>query len=426
VTHELVRPAELRAAALSLRAVQGRFTTLEARVAGCRQAEGTWLGAAAAVHEVRVLSLARGLGACAEPLGRVAEGVDRLATRAEAAHADQRRLEHRRTELLRERELVLAAPVDPDDAAGLTPRALALRRLEAELARIAAELDRLEDELEVGRRVLAAVLEDAPPPPLPPDLAALARLAISVAGALGGLRQIHRGVAILALSVRYARSVDLGARMLLALRIGDLLRLVERVPWWARRLGRLGLLAVPLTVLPSALPDVLTGGGHPGWRGVVTRASGVLAIAGSVAIAAPVPVPHIKAAGAIALGSYALWKAGSWTYDNRELVARLGGVAWAEAKRRAGELAELMRPTPLLPWGPLGPLPPLLGGGAGWDGLRDLLPEPPDDWRDLIPGGGDLPRLPDLPLGPVIRLPILPGPLGPRIPLPFDPFRWWS
>lgn len=427
MTLAAVRPDDLREAGRTLRAAGCRLRDAQRLTAGTLPASLRWRGLAAAVHARQVESLARAIGCCSEPLDRVAVAVERFAALAEEGQLERERLVCRYAELVEVRRRLLVRTPPPEDPERLRHQA-ALREVARQLLGIESGLERLEEQLEAARRGLAGELDASRPPSPPPDLMTLVRLGTSIGGAVGGLRRIHLGVSVLVLSARYARSVDLGARLLLTARVRELVTVIERAPWWAKRLGRLGPLSLLASVAVPAWRDVATGGGHDGVRAVLTRVSGVLGLAGAGALALPVPVPHLKAGGAIALGAHGVWKAGSWVYDNRELVGRLGGVLWEDAKRRAAELGDLLGPTPLLPWGPLGPLPPLLGTGDGWDGLRDLLPDLPDldELRERLPGGGRVPDLPDLPLGPVIRVPVVPLPGSPLVPVPFDPFGWFD
>jgi hypothetical protein len=427
-----VRPEDLRAAARTLRLTGGRLHAMERAVTACRPAGPTWRGVASAAQAQRLGTLARSLGACSPPLDLLARAVEQFAGQAEAAQRERHRLVCRRTELDDRRRRLVAAPPHPADPGAVAHQAR-LQALATEVLGVDRSLDHLEEQLEAGRRALAGVLDAVLPPRLPGELETLARLVVTVGGAVGAVRRIQRGAMVLAESVRHARATDLGERLLRATRLDELLQKAQRAPWWT--FGSVALQRlVHLAGVPGALRDVLTGGGHDGVRGVLTRVNGAVGLAGAGALLYPAPVPHLKMAGLVAAGVHTLGKAGFWVHDNWDKVTRLGGVAWQLARRRAEELGEqLLRRTPTLPWGPLGPLPPVLGPGQGWDGLRDLLPDLPElrlpDLPELrLP---DLPELrlpelpnldlPELPLGPVVRLPIVtPGGLI----LPVDPWGW--
>lgn len=424
-----VRPEDLRLAGRSLRRVGARLHSLDREVAACRPPGSSWRGVASAAQEQRLGTLARSLAACSPLLDLIAGAVEQLGEQAEAAQRERHRLVCRRGELDAERRCLLAAPPHPADPAVLAHRAR-LEALATEVLGVDRALDGLEEQLEQGRRTLAGVLSDLLPPRLPVELRSLGQLAVTVGGAVGAVRRIQRGAMVLAESVRHARATDLGERLLRATRLDELLQKAQRAPWWT--FGSVALQrALHLAGVPGALGDVLTGGGHDGVRGFLTRANGVVGLAGAGALVHPAPVPHLKMAGLVAAGVHTLGKAGFWVHDNWDTVTRLGSAAWQAAGRRAEELGEqLLRRTPTFPWGPLGPLPPVLGTGQGWDGLRDLLPDLPElrlpDLPELRLPELRLPELPnvdlpELPLGPVVRLPIVtPGGLT----LPVDPWGW--
>lgn len=259
-------------------------------------------------------------------------------------------------------------------------------------------------------RVASAVrqrMDSLWPDELADDLRTLVEVAGAAGGAWAGLERIGRG-GVLLWTVERARWVDLTVRAGLIQRGDALLRALRKVPWWAR-VGRVpGPWAVPLTIVPTALRDLTTGGGHDGARGVVTRVGGAVAIPSSILLVAPIPSPHLKAVSAITLGSYGLWKAGNVVYDHREAVPVLADAAWEAAKERAGELLDGLDPRQVV-LGPLSPLGPLLGseGAQEWlrgrlDDLVDAVDETAGRWRDLWGDLGETLRIP------IVDLPDLP------------------
>lgn len=440
MTAVAARPGEITAAA---RVLAGTDHGLREASGRCRasadECAPAWHGAAALAQGARTRTVESAVSAAADQLGILVAALERFAAQCEAEQSTIRSLRWRRAEATRERDALSAAPVDPADLLRAAQRAARL----AELDNVIWRLDRLvfgsEDRLEGLAGTLESLIRHTGPPWLPGDLEGLGRTLGALGSASKGGRLVVTGAMLLGLAVQHARNADLTGRLALVARMHPLFGAVTKVPSWAKLLGRFGPLAIPLTVLSSALPDLRDGGGYTGWRGTVTRVTAGVAAAGSLAVL--VPNPWVAGAGAVSVGAYTAWKAGNTIYDNREAVAHLAGMAWEEAKRRAAELGEMVEAADLLPWGPLGPVGPVLHPDTalwafergrdtlelgqegievlrrGWDDLVDALPggpELPEEAARHVRRFGDPVGVPDVPVGPGVRLPVV----------PIGPWRW--
>lgn len=440
MTAVAARPEEISASARALAGTDLALREASRRCrAGADECAPAWQGAAALAQAARTRTVEAAATAAADQLAILVDALQRFATQCEAEQSTIRNLRWRRAEATRERDALSAAPIDPADLLRAAQRAARL----AELDNVIWRLDRLisdaEDRLEGLADTVESLVRHTVPPWLPGDLEGLGRTLGALASASKGGRLAVNGAMLLSLAVQHARNADLAGRLALVARMHPLFGMVTKAPSWAKLLGRFGPLAIPLTVWSSAVPDVHDGGGYSGWRGAVTRVSAGVAAAGSVAML--VPHPWVAGAGAVSVGAYVAWKAGNTIYDNREAVAHLAGMAWEEAQRRAAELGEVVKVADLLPWGPLGPVGPVLrpdtalwaferGRDAlelgqegiealryGWDDLLEALPggaELPEEAARQVRRFGDPVGMPDVPVAPGIRLPVV----------PIGPWRW--
>lgn len=101
------------------------------------------------------------------------------------------------------------------------------------------------------------------------------------------------------------------------------------LPVAGRPLTAAGKVFLPMT-FASGVADVLTGGGHEGWRDPATRTAGAVGAAGAGALlisASPIlftlgPV-GLAVAGAAVL-AYSAWSIGNLVYDHRDAIAAFG------------------------------------------------------------------------------------------------------
>lgn len=440
MTAVAARPEEITAAAQvlawtghGLREASGRCR------AGAEECAPAWHGAAALAQAAQTRTVEAAATAAADQLDILFKALERFATQCEAEQSTIRNLRWRRAEARHERDALSAAPVDPADLLRAAQRAARVAELDHMIWRLDRLLIESEDRLEALADTVESLIRHTVPPWLPGDLEGLGRTLGAVGSASKGGRLVATGAMLLTLAVQHARSADLAARLALVARMHPLFAVVTKAPGWAKLLGRFGPLAIPLTVWGSALPDVRDGGGYSGWRGGVTRVTAGMAAAGSLAVL--VPNPWVAGAGAVSVGAYAAWKAGNTIYDNRVAVGYLAGMAWDEAQRRAAELGQLVEVADLLPWGPLGPVGPILHPDTalwafergrdtlelgqegievlrrGWDGLLDALPgraELPEEAARHVRQFGDPIGVPDVPVVPGLRLPVV----------PIGPWRW--
>lgn len=431
-------PEDLRDAGRLLDQAVDELVRVAARVnrLECGTAEH-WQGPAGIGYRIRVQSLRRAVHAWSEPLGDLAATLTRAAEQAEGARDRYRALLGRQEAAEREHALLRAAPGEPADPVREAERNRRLEEVERLLDRLAADVAEEESALDRFFDAVRSRVDQAWPDDLSGDLKALVAVAAGLGGAWSGLQRVRRG-GLLLWTVERARWVDLSVRLGLIERGERLTRLLHKAPWWARKIGGPGVWAVPITIFPTALRDLVTGGGYDGPRGVVTRVGGGVAIPASILLVAPVPLAHLKAVSAISLGSYGLWKAGNAIWDHREVIPPLAGALWEEAKRRAEDLAEGLSPVVV---GPLTPWAPELGGEVlDWvrervDDLADRVDGESTSWRDflneVVENYTDVPLtdLPDLPdpdvswdellrdLGPWVGVPRVPIDLGPRLPV---------
>ncbi|GAA1144232.1 hypothetical protein [Ornithinicoccus hortensis] len=431
-------PEDLRDAARMLgRAVDevGRFSVRVDRLE-CGTA-GSWQGLAGIGQRSRMQSLRRSVHAWSGPLGDLAGTLAVTADHVEGSRERYRVLLARQETARHEVTSLRAGAGEPTDPVAEAERARRIEELERLLGRITASLHDEESALDRLLDTVRSRVEQAWPDDLSGDLQTLIRVAAGVGGAWSGLQRLRRGGQLL-WTVERARWVDLSVRLGLVERGQRLARALARAPWWSRWAGGPGIWAIPLTIIPTAARDLVTGGGYDGPRGAVTRVSGAVAIPASILLVVPVPEPRLKAVSAISLGAYGLWKGGNAVWDRREVIPPLAGAVWEEARRRAEDLAEGLRPVVL---GPLTPWAPELGGDVlDWvrervDDLAGRVDGESTGWREflneVVEHYGDVPLtdLPDLPdpevtwddllrdVGPWIGVPHVPIDTGPRLPV---------
>jgi uncharacterized protein YukE len=399
------RPEDLRSAARSLALAQCELADLAARLARSETSTtGTWQGVAAlgqraATGRLHVAVLRR-----CDPLGVIARAVDELADQAAESQEVMQaaRVTRAEAQAERQRHLVrLGTLVDPAEAAAVLER---VASLEVVICRAGDQISGAQDAMERARHRVDQVLRDSWVGMGWDDLSDLARAGQALAPVWRGSGLVVVGTRLLLASARLAKELDPVARHLLEGRMRRLLSVVMKPPFVALLAGSLGRVVVPVFVISDAWPDVLDGGGYAGWRGMTVRVTAGLAIPGSVAMI--VPHPAVAGVGAVTVGAYYLVKGGNLIYDRRLTIASAGALVWRH-RARVQELAQrLMTPSPAFPLGPLGPILPGVGSSDG------LLPGLPvlDQLRRFVPDvGGPLPWA-DVPIGPGLRLPVVPPP----------------
>lgn len=418
-------PDELRRAAQQLVAAERALHQVADLVqAGAVTADQVWESGAAVLQRDRLHRLRCGTLERADDLGAIGRALTQAADRADAELATLRRLDVRRRQQEAELSAVRAQPPAPDDPWG-TLREGAAADLERELALVALLAAQARERIEIGLAVAEAVLRERLPIDLLEDLIGLKPIADGAGAVRRGGTILLTGLQWLGLAIRHARAVDPALRLLLEERLGLLAPQLAKVPGWAKVFGRFGIYTIPLTIIPDAWQDVQDGGGYPGVRGDVVRVSAALAIPGSIAVL--VPIGPVAAVGAVTIGTWTAVTGANALYDNREQIARgieVGAlVAGAYVRTSVDDLRELTRTVePYVPWGPLGPIGPAVGLGSAAESLLDDLPDLPDLHLDeAIRGLGEPFRLPDLPIGPGLRLPLLPGLPWPQLSWPAVP-----
>lgn len=434
-------PEELRAAARLLLTTRHDLSGVVTRIEEVSACTGRhWSGIASLEQQSRLRSLRCAVESLGGPLEWLAAEVSRLAEEVEQAQTVVRRVTAQREQVLRERALVAAQPVDPSDPVAAAWRSARLTELDEQAGVLAAELRRAEDDLALVEHRLAGRLPDLRPPGIPADLVTLGSGVYELYRAGRAARLGYQGATLLRLSVRVARSTGERTVWQLSQRVATLARTISNAPRWARWLRIPSPWGLVVTAGSPMFADLVRGSDYGDWRDLGTRVAGGVGLVGLAAVVVPIPVPHLKGAGAIAMGGYGGWKGGNWIYDNRRALQVLGTAAWRQAVRRAEELVERLDParlgdllpptSPALPYGPLGPLlPPVIGARQAWERLADLVGR--DDGGDDV-GGKDTeqparqrrpPRF-GLPIDPPvelprlrIRMPVLPIP----IPVPLPP-----
>lgn len=400
-----VRPDDLRVAARSLVVAQCDLKELVARLARSDAATAVgWQGVAAlgqraASCRVRSAVLAR----CA-PLGGLAQSLDTLADQGAQAQvvvrAAQRAFEEAQAERRRQIDL-LNFIVEPVEAEAIRSRIMVLDSL---IQRAQDELDDAERGLERGRRVVEDLLQDSWVGQSWEDLSDLVTAGREMLPIWRGGSLVVVATRLLLTTAAAAREVSPFVRQMLDIKVARLLRAVMKPPAIALMAGPLGRLLIPIVVVSDAWPDLVEGGGYTGWRGGMVRVTAGFAIPGSVAMVMPHPV--VAGVGAATVGAYYLVKGSNAVYDHRKQIAKVGRYAWQHRNTIRKVAHEVLRPRPGMPLGPLGPLLPI------GDGVVPKLPDLPDldDLKRFVPKIEVPLRLPDVPIGPGLRLPVIPPP----------------
>lgn len=456
-------PDELRRAARLLRGVGDQVEQVadEARQAASGLGEA-WSGLAALEHQARTAALRELMSLTARPGRSVAEALDRAADVAESAGARVAAWTRRVDECRAEQVGLRAAGPPPDPLLEQAWRRR-LQQVEEDLVRAQCFVDEAEQEWQRVQQEVAGVVSGAWS--VVRELNQIRQVVQPVHTLVTKAWQSTVGLYLTtATAIAWARG---RWRRSWWMRHYALTRARE---WWVRKVtgapGRTkpwtALRAVKLVPTPvgwvlttlGAVNDVRTGGGYDDWRGPVTRVLAGAALVGAPLILAGVTLPILAVAGITAVGVYQLWTAGNLVYQHRHTLARYGklvvtGAAQVQraldrgrwrAVQRAGEGVRTLRDrtraardrvvlgavrgaveladdvkeatAPLRdPW-VIG-LPP---GGVPRLAVRDALdvvlgrlPDAPTV-RDRLRQVGDPLRLPSVPLGPVLRAPVvLPG-----------------
>lgn len=285
-------------------------------------APAAWAGAAGLAHRARVEELGGLVRDAAPAAGRLCVAVRCYADTVTGEQRTVLRLRDRARSAEAERRRLLAVPPDPTDPAALVLWRSRVSELEREVAAARAAIDAAVERWQEAVTGLERALRSLPPGLVP----ALVVAGGAVSAARRGGTLLARGARVLGLSASRARAADLAARAALDDRLARVVGTLRRVPPWLRVAGRLGPWAIPMQVTRTAVPDVVRGGGHSGWRGGITRVLAGLAIPGSVALL--VPNPWAVGAGAVTVGAYYLWRAGTRVWDHRRQLSGLGRSAW--------------------------------------------------------------------------------------------------
>lgn len=400
-----VRPDDLRVAARLLVVAQCDLEELVARLARSDAATAVgWQGVAALGQRAAAGRVQSAVLARCGPLGGLARSLDTLAEQGAQAQvvvrAAQRASEEAQAERRRQIDL-LTIIVEPVEAEAIRSRIMVLDSL---IQRAQDELDDAERGLERGRRVVEDLLQDSWVGQSWEDLTDLVTAGREMLPIWRGGSLVVVATRLLLTTAKVAREVSPFVRQLLDIKVARLLKAVAKPPAIAVLAGPLGRLLIPVIVFSDAFPDVVDAGGYTGWRGGMLRFHAALAIPGSVAMVMPHPV--VAGIGGATVGAYYLVKGGNAIYDNRREIAKVGRYVWQNRETVKKVAQEVLRPRPGLPWGPLGPLVPI------GDGLVPDLPDLPDldDLRRFVPDIEVPLRLPDVPIGPGLRLPVIPPP----------------
>lgn len=446
-------PADLRCAARALREHADHGTTLAAQVCAVTTLPSGWSGLAALEAGRARESWARSLRVVVDPLEEVASWLAAFAEEVDTAQQRIRGWVERRQEWAAETAWVDLLIATADD---LARPALVRRRDElVSLARAAErEVDAGEAELRESAAALAERLDGLGSEPASTVLREVHQLKGAVMQAGRAAVTLLASGHVLRLAVHYARSADLAVRAALL----DDARLAARWVMTGARAGRaasrFAVVKTPLVVWLTAVPDVVTGGGYGGRRGMTTRLLAAAALPASVGVF--VPHPLVIGASLAVLGSYTLWTAGNLAYDHRRLPARVGSELHRAGRAGAERLVGVVRRTHQA-----------ADAGLGWarDRVDDGLSLLGADVNDAVvpasvpvsmpisvPSGApvgatlpgmeqlQLPRVPDqqlVPIGPLAvpmevppevprlgSLQLSPGPAAPRLPIDLGP-RWW-
>ena len=432
-----ISPPDLRWAARALSDQAGRGTTLAAQVRAMTPPPGGWSGLAALEAASARESWALSLRAVVDPLEEMASWVSAFADEVDEAQHDLRAWVE-----LRPAWAAATARLDVQLAAAddLVRPVLVRRRDElVSLARRAeSEIDATEARVRESASALAERLDSLWSEPASTVLREVHELRGAVVQAGRAAVTLFASGHVLRLAVQHARAADLAIRAALL----DDARLAAR---WVmtgagagRAVSRFAVVKTPLVVWLTAVPDVVTGGGYGGRRGMTTRILAAAALPASVGVF--VPHPLVIGASLAVLGSYSLWSAGNLGYDHRRVPARVGSELHRAGRAGAERLAGVVRRTheavdDTLAWardriddglGLLGKdvndavVPGSVPGAAPVPAVEQpRLPPVPD--QQVVPIG---PMAVPLEVPPRESLELTPGPAAPRLPIDLGPRLW--
>ncbi|WP_114906139.1 hypothetical protein [Ornithinimicrobium murale] len=399
------RPEDLRVASRALLGAAAELSEAGHRVQRAEaEAASGWQGVAALGQRLATQRVATAVLSRCGPAEQLAGALGVFADQAEQAKVVVRAAQGAGDEARaqRVREIAqLAAATDPQVIDVLRQRIL---RLEQTIRRSEDEIDWAEEQLERGRRTIDRLLRDSWVGLGVEELKDLVRIGQEVAPIWRGGGLLIVGSRVVLTTARLARDLTPVARHALEVRLARLLTVVRKPPVMFL-LTRLPFrVLIPLTVIPSAVDDLRTGGGYEGVQGFSLRLSAAVAIPGSVAMVLPHPV--VAGLGSVSVGIYYLAKGGYAIWDHRILLTQVGAAiiqkrhAIIEAARR------VLRPSPAFPLGPLGPMQPLVPGA------KDLLSELPrlSELGRFLPGVGGPVTVPNVPIDKGLRLPVIPSP----------------
>jgi hypothetical protein len=438
VTALAISAADLRWAAGRLSSQADHGISLAARVRAMTPPPDGWSGLAALQAGHARESWARSLGVVVDPLEELASWVSSFAEEVDAAQHDIRTWRERHQAWAAETARMEVLLATADDQV----RPVLMRRRDEllALARTAEQqIDATESQVREAAGVLAERLDGLWSDPASTVLQEVHQLRGAVVQAgRAGVTLLASGH-VLRLAVHYARSADLAVRAALL----DDARLAAR---WVmtgasagRAVSRFAVVKTPVLVWLTAVPDVMTGGGYGGRRGMTTRLLAGAALPASVGVF----VPHPLAIGAslAVLGAYSLWSAGNLLYDHRRVPARVGSELHRAGRSGAARLTGVVRSAREAADDTLAWARDRLDDGLG------LLGKEVNSAADVVgapvaapPPAVEQPRLPAVPaqqivpVGPLAvpldvpshrSLELSPGPAAPRLPVDLGP-RLWS
>ncbi len=434
-----ISAADLRWAAAVLTAQADRGDTLASQVGALTPAPEHWSGLAAlqAGHAREAWALS--VGVVLDPLDEVASWVSSFAEEVDAAQDSIRTWVERRLSWAAETTRLEVLLATADD---LSRPALLRRRdeLAALTRRAESEIEATEARLRESAAALAERLDGLWSPAASTVLREVHQLRGAVVQAGRAAVTVFASGHVLRLAVHYARSADLAVRAALV----DDARLAAQWVLTGARAGRavsrFAVVKTPLVVWLTAVPDVVTGGGYGGRRGMTTRVLAGAALPASVGVF--VPHPLVIGASLAVLGAYSLWSAGNILYDHRGVPARVGSELHRAGRAGAQRLAGLVRRTQeatddALAWAReriddgLALAGKDVNGAVHPGSVPDAAPGPalqPPRWppvpdQQVVPVGPlavplEGPLLGSLELSPGLAAPRLPIDLGPRLGTP--------
>lgn len=419
----LVRPDELRQAGRLLRGVgeqvEGLADRARQEVADLGQA---WTGLAALEQQARAAAVRELVRVTARPGRAAADALDRAAEVAAAA-ADQVRAWSRRVDDCRAELTTLRSLGPPPEPLLEQLWRRRLQEVEQELVLAQCLVGEAEREWRSVEQDVAAVLSTAwsvvtqlhqASQVLRPVLTSATKAWVTVRSA-----GVTTATAIALARARWQRSAPLRDLALQRARVW-LRHLTTGRPgrgkgWTLVRTARFvpGPVGWVLSYL-GAVEDVRTGGGHPGWRGDVTRFLAAGALVGGPLMLVGVALPPVGLAGVAAVSAYQAWTAGNLVWDNRGTLVRYArraaeGLALVDRKRaglrarahvRLAERLSTLRSPRAWQVTPGGPRRRIEVGDARGPVLSRL---PDTGWlRDRWRQVGEPLRLPLVPLPPVL------------------------